>query len=333
MAPEPEYVEIEGLRRSTTTAAAELHITGGARAVSAPEKHWSWFPVLQEGRVTQLSPLPSNRIDALANELKATLFGGDQISGLEGPLVSRIWTPLDGRHSGEPQPADLWGAISSNADKAGDERYADLAEYISFSLRAAGIRLRDASDRYHEQLMAAIQEGRKPGEKYSNIPMDDLRLAFHSVLSELASARDYLAASLAYKLGAPEKIDALAPLARWLRAPAQSDVSHGPILSEMLEAYDREGSDPWLWELTDYRNRFTHREPIGGGAARWLRYVDMQRNGFTVPLIELPLSSEEGEPDALGHFVGFYRRMTKLLGKAAANAPFDSAFPHFIVKS
>jgi len=191
-------VPISDLVTGTTQVAFELHITGGIRAARRgdPGTVWSWFPIFRNEQPAELEPVHIGAIAALARALSLDLFGGDELSGLDTRLISRSWTSLDGAHSGGLKPEQLWGAIAWNADQDGDARYAVLARNIAFSLHASGIRLRDASDRYHDQLMAAIDRKVPPGQRFSNIPMHDLRLAFHSVLSELASARDYLAAAL-----------------------------------------------------------------------------------------------------------------------------------------
>jgi hypothetical protein len=280
--------------------------------------------------------MPIGSIANLAKELGGEMFGGDQLSGFETALVSRIWTPLESPHDGRLQPADQWSAISTNADRAGDKRYAAFAAHIAFSLRAAGIRLRDASDHYRDQLMAAIAEKRKPGGRFSNIPMSDLQLAFHSVLSELASARDYLAAALAYRLGAPEKVDAMNRFLGWLSASSRAHLRSQPVVATMLEAYDSGTKDPWLHELTQYRNLFLHQRPLGSSdAARWLRYDERERGGVVFPLIEMPLGADDPSApgrDALLRFVGLHRRMTALLDAAVPHAPYAATLQQFVAR-
>src|SRR5665213_408043 len=329
-------IPVTGLRTGTTLAAHELHVTGGRRAVLARDRVWAWFPVINAGVLCSLAPKPIDAIANLAKELGAELFGGDQISGLETALLSRVWTPLDGPHDGRLQPADQWSAISGNADKAGDKRYAAFAAHIAFSLRAAGIRLRDASDHYHHQLRAAIADKRKPGGRFSNIPMRDLQLAFHSVLSELASARDYLAAALANRIGAPEKIDAMNRFADWLSAPSRAHLRSEPVVATMLQAYDSGTKDPWLHELTQYRNLFLHQQPLGSsGAAPWLRYDEREHSGVIFPFIEMPLGTDDPSApgrDALLRFVDLHRRMTALLDAAVPHAPYPATLPQILAR-
>lgn len=322
-----------GLRMSTVQMATELHLTGGLRAPMQGDKLWSLGPVLDGRTVRQLTPKPIQHVAAIAAGIGGTLFGGDEMTGMETPLLSRVWTPLDGPGPGKPQPADKWSAIAGNAADAGDEPYAELAGHIAFSLTAAGIRLRDASDHHHDQLMAALAERKSSGNRFTNIPINDLRLAFHSVLSELASARDYLAKTLAIALGAPVRIDSLARLKDWLDASSKAQLRATPVVSDMLAAYDPAGPDPWLHELTEYRNLFLHRQPIGRRGANWLRYEEREHDGLTIPIVTMPLSDDDPfapGADALLRFVILHRKMTGLLDQAADAAPHPATFPHFV---
>lgn len=317
-----------------TLVAFDLHISGGVRATRRGDAgiNWSFFPILSNGKAGELEPRPIAAIAGLSRSLGLELFGADELSSVGTPMLSRSWRSLDGPDRGGPQPAELWGAIAFNAEQDGDARYANLARNIAFSLRAAGIRLRDASDHYHNQLMAAIDRKEKPGNRFSNIPMMDLKLAFHSVLSELASARDYLAAILAYKLGAPEKVDAMNRFAEWVGAANRTDLGIRPVVAEMLAAYDKAGSDPWLHQLTEYRNVFLHRQPLSSAAARWLRYDATNFGPIAYPFIQMPLGeSDPSAPgqDALTRFIGLYRQMVGLLGLAAIHSPHDMDLPHF----
>jgi hypothetical protein len=311
----------------------ELHLTGGLRAPMQGDRLWSLGPVLDGRTVRQLAPRPIQHVAAIAAGIGGTLFGGDEVTGMETPLLSRVWTPLDGPGPGKPQPADNWRAIAGNAADAGAEEYAKVAGHIAFSLTAAGIRLRDASDQHHDQLMAALAEGKSSGNRFSNIPVSDLQLAFHSILSELASARDYLAKTLAITLGAPARIDSLARLKDWLDASSRAHLRAMPPVSDMLAAYDPASPDPWLHELTEYRNLFLHRQPMGRPGAGWLRYEEREHDGLIIPVVTMPLADDDPfapGADALLRFVGLYRKMTALLDQAAESAPHPATVPHFV---
>lgn len=311
-------------------------MTGGLRAYQSGRNLWSWYPVLSNAGLEQLTPQPINMIAERAMGLGQTLFGGDVHSGLEKSLPSRIWTPIDDPNSGEMQAADLWRGISHNAIAAEDSRYSELSSYIAFSLTAASVRLRDASDHYHSQLLLAVEDNRQPGDRFSNVPMLDIQIAFHSVLSELASARDYLAALIAYTLGAPGKIDAMNRLVDWLSQSAQSEHGSHPIVQAIANARDRDGSDPWLYHLTEYRNQALHKRPFGqSSAARWLVYNVMATEGFAVPFISLPVDQSPLETtvgEALHQFVYLFRKMNHFLRLCASKSKYPSTPPTFVVQ-
>jgi hypothetical protein len=136
--------------------------------------------------------------------------------------------------------------ISSSARAAGDEGYARLARSLSVSLRAAGLQLRNASDEYNKQLEAALARGQQVEIRYSNLPMDDLHLAFHALLSEMASARDYLARVAGRRVNAPDNIDALARLRQWTERPINSAALNDTLVQRLLETSEATASDPWL---------------------------------------------------------------------------------------
>jgi hypothetical protein len=333
--PEPTIIPRDTFKVSTTRVVHELHITGGLRGIYHEPQRWSLGPLLSsQDEPSWLKPLPLQELARLTCSIGEWVFGGDDISGIGTPLISRSWTPIGGPSS-SPQTADLWDGISFNAAEQGDEVYSRLARNISHSLRATGIRLRDASDGVNKQLVAALASGRKVGNRFTNIAATDIHLAFHSVLSELASARDYLAAALAYRLGAPRKIDAMNRFADWLAKPANANHKSDNVVARMLTAYDGAAQDPWLYELTEYRNEFLHRSPFGTARNQHLMKLLMKDIGeVRCPVLHMPLSADDrwapGE-DALRRFVTLSRRMDDLCAMAAKAAPYESTPPHFVV--
>lgn len=331
----PTIIPRETFKISSTRSTSELHISGGLRALEQAPRLWSLGPLLSKGKQVALKPMAIQQIDQAAKDAGQYLFGGDQVSGLGTPLVSRMWTPLNGPTTEGLQTSDLWAGIAGNASDAGNETYAMLARNIAYSLRAAGIRLRDASDGFHNQLIAALQERAVDGRRFTNVAATDIHLAFHSVLSELASARDYLAATLANRFGAPLKVDAMNRLAEWLGKSANTDLRSCKVVAAALAAYDSSAADPWLYELTEYRNQFLHRSPFGTARNSHLLQLSIKAVGeLQSPALHMPLGEDDrwapGE-DALKRFITLYRRMIDLLSLAADNAPYDSTPPHFVV--
>lgn len=334
MKAKSEPITVTGLTHGMTRVLLDLHLSGGMRARGDGQGEWKLGPILAGDRLVVLKSLPIEVIGQIARQIGLTIMGGDQIDDFDGPLPSRAWAPLGGSGERQPQAADMWSSIAFHAHESGNVEYARLAQNIACSFRAAGIRLRDASDGYHTQLRAALITGREAGSRFSNVPLADIHLAFHSVLTELASTRDYLAGLIARKLGANSKTDSMRKLADWLKKPAQQSVHRSTVISGMLRAYDKAAPDPWLFELTDYRNKFIHRGPLGTSECR-LVFELRQMGTRHYHVMTLPLPNDDAwapGADALAKFLQLFRNMEALLKRAAAEAPYSAEPPELVAQ-
>jgi hypothetical protein len=321
---------ITGLTRSQATVTDELHFTGGLRALRFGGG-WQIGPLLREGALGAATGIPEAEIGGLGNAMGVRLFGADEITAHDPNLPARIWTPLLGPPLLAHSASDTWGMIKSSARIAGDGAYAGLASNLTVSLRAAGLQLRNASDEYHKQLMAALDSGRGVGVRFKNLPMIDLHLAFHSVLAEMASARDYLAQVAARRVDAPSRIDALNRLKDWADKPANSAARDDVLMLRLFEAANDTTSDPWLSDITEYRNLFLHREHIGA-TAEWLVVEERESPAGTVRTIRMEINTRPGAAskcDALDRFVDLYGRLCRLADFAATLAPHAATPPAF----
>jgi hypothetical protein len=231
--------------------------------------------------------------------------------------------------------SDTWGMISSQARIADDRDYGKLASNVAVSLRAAGLQLRNASDEYHKQLLAALTSGQGVNRRFQNIATDDLHLAFHSVLTEMASARDYLAQVAARRVRAPDKIDALSRLKSWAEKPINVATQSDTLVARLLEVSDPKGPDPWLADITEYRNLFLHREHIGA-MAKWLVIEERKSPIGPVHTIMMAIKAKPGTEticDALVRFVDLYARLCRLADLAATLAPYAATPPAFVATS
>jgi hypothetical protein len=324
-------IPITGLVQSTTVVREELHFTGGLRAHRGNEG-WQVGPLLREGAVRAVGRIPDQEIGGLGHAMGQTLFGANSISDFDTPLPRRIWTPLLGAPSLKHSASDSWGMISSQAHLAGDGGYGALASNVSVSLRAAGLQLRNASDEYHKQLLAALTSGRRVGTRFAISQIEDLHLAFHSVVSEMASARDYLAQVATRRVGAPEKKDSLARLKDWAERPVNAAAQNDALLARLLEASDDKAADPWLADFTKYRNVFLHQEPIGV-MAKWLVVEERDSPVGPVRSIRMAINTRPGAAtacDALVRFVDLYARLCRLADFAVALAPYAATPPAFV---
>ncbi|MGC1779286.1 MAG: hypothetical protein WBB34_15195 [Xanthobacteraceae bacterium] len=317
------------IKYGTTQHREYLHMTGGLLGVKA-KGGWLIGPLPGEAGPRHIGPIFDAQIAGACQRLGTSVFGADEVSETDPLLPSRVWTPILGIPRLEHQPADTWAWVEHAARIAGDDDYAALAQNISVTLRAAGIRLRDASDQYHRQLVAALNRKKPPG-RFQNIPMTDLHLAFHSLLAELASARDYLASIAGNHVSAPASIDALSRLTAWIKKPARS-ASHEPLIAALLDACDETKPNPWLDDLSSYRNMFLHNEPLGTNEhARWLSLVETTTILGKVMLIEMQIPVRSGLSqtcEALRRFVDLHARMYRLADFGAQNAKYKPRVPH-----
>jgi len=215
---------------------------------------------------------------------------------------------------------------------ANDIDYARLASNLSVSLRAASLQLRNASNEYHKQLLAALASGKGVRLRFSNIPMIDLQLAFHSALMEMASARDYLAQVAARRVHAPNRIDALNRLQDWLNKPVHAQALADDLIVRLLAAADAQASDPWLADITEYRNLFLHREHMGA-TAKWLTLEEHDSSVGPVRTVNMSINVRPGAAamcDALTRFITLYNELCRLADFAATLAPYAAEPPHFV---
>lgn len=299
---QPRKIEaISGRQTGTSSYSLDVHLTHGLRGflggdgrdAGANERRFVLHPIVTPTAINGIGPYQLPQLQALAFQHGLAVLGVDSIDDPNSALRTRMWYPLSATTQRIQAAADLWSNVSQNHDEHADPKDASLARYISFSLRAAGIRIRDASDQYHKQLRAAVSEKSKDGKRFSNIPMLDLALAIHAALSELGSARDYLSTWFARRLGAPSKVDSLAHLLRWLpKGPEKVLWPFG--LNELCAAAEPTALDPWAYLLTSLRNLHIHRQPVGlVSNSHWMEYklkpLDAQAS---LPTVTMPVTDD-----------------------------------------
>lgn len=330
-----QAIDRSTFRRGTVMAIASIHLTGGLRAAKS-ETGWSIQPLPAARGIGALRPVSRSGLDHFVRTAGLKIIGGDEISGMDGPLPARFWTPLPGQGAGRSSPADAWGAISIAAARSGDERTALIARKIAVTLGAADIRIRDASDCYHQQLLGALLENQTAGRRYKNVPLRDLFLAFHSLLAEMAGARDYIAEFAGSRLNAPDGVDALNRFERWATATSRADKAADPLAARLLGSREPGATNKWLADLTDYRNEFLHRMPMTARReGNSLIVVERQMEQTAIRLIELPIadhSAANAPGDALTLFVTLHERLLDLAAFAAQQSNYAATPPAFVVQ-
>lgn len=339
MTEKAEHPRLEIDRRTFRTgqvmATESIHLTGGMQAVQV-DGSWSMRPMSAANRLVASQPISRAEVIRFAARAILEIIGSDQVSGIGGPLPTRIWNPLYGPTLNGLPPAAAWGAIAISASRSSDERMSHIARKLAVTLNATSFRIRDASDCYHAQLVAALIDSRRPGTRFKNVPLMDLYLAIHSLLSEMASTRDYLAELAGYQLGAPHKIDALNRFEEWISAASRIDKATNPLAMRLLGSRNAGSVNRWLADLTDYRNEFLHRTPLGATrSGNSLVVAERHVDENSIRIIQLPITdlSADGAPgDALSILVRLHEKLLDLAGFAAERTGYSTAPPEFVVR-
>lgn len=286
-------------------ATREVHFTGGLRGAPT-NRGWALFPVSDDKNSDAIVFPTSTEHFQFATQQCGVSFLGVCVKYRSDTHSAPmdVWDFGNRGPKNEFGAADSWGFVGHRAYLAGDTSYSEPASYIGTSLRTAGLRLRDVSDGYHNQLAWAFAEKRSPSTWFSNAALHDLYGNFHSLASELSSARDHLAKIVAIHIGAPDRIDSSARLEEWLdKSPNRSHQAH-PIAGLLLSALGTKTSPGWLRRLGDIRNEMLHRVPMAANksvAGLVLEQVattlgPVSRIRLGEPLSKTPLSLQAADP-------------------------------------
>lgn len=298
-------VEISDLKIGKSYATEEVHFSGGLRGAST-NLGWALFPVSDDKDSDAIVfKTPKDHLDFATRQCGVRYLGAciRYVSGTNSP-------PMDVWEFGARDPqnglgaADSWATIGHQAAKAGDTRYAEAASYVCANLRAAGLRLRDVSNGYHDQLNWALAEKRAPGTWFSNAALQDLYADFHSLASELSSARDHVAMIAAMHVGAPDRIESLSRLEEWIEKPANQSHATNPMVHALLDALGTKAAPGWLRRMGDLRNEMLHRIPMSANksvAGLVLEQVQtalgtVSKIRLAEPLSKTPLAKQPQDP-------------------------------------
>jgi hypothetical protein len=106
-------------------------------------------------------------------------------------------------------------------------------------------------------------------------------------------------------------------------------------VARLFEASNPAGPDPWLADITMYRNLFLHREPIGA-MAEWLVIQQIDSRIGPIRTVQMAINVRPGADamcDALSRFVDLYARLSRLADFAARIAPYAARPPNFVLRS
>ena len=224
---------------------------------------------------------------------------------------------------------DQWSCLANTALLNGHSELGELAKHISFSLRTSSLRLRDVSREYGFQNLCAARERKEEGRRFTNVETFDLFMALHSFLTEVCSARDYLARFISKYILLDTNCITMAGLHKKI---LKDELSH-PIAKLVSRVCDRQSSDGWMARLSQFRNRIVHVEPIRNvSQSRFLcvkRIAD--RSPFAIIYLGVPKDPinavEEDYVDALTHFRSLMIEMLEFARSVASYSPVSAEIP------
>ena len=285
-------------------------------------------PFLVENAVSGLRDISAKDAVRSGTALGLQFLGWEDVLFTSETFPTRMWKPRVMRSTmqHESQPDETWAMIAVSAATADDKPYAKLARSISISLVAAGLHLRALSDEYNKQLMVALEQRRPANTRYGDLSLIGLHLACHSLVAEMSSARDYLAQIAARRCAAPLRVDSLAKLVEWSQKPSNAAAASDDLVKVLSDPWDKSAVDPWLWDITDYRNRFLHREPLTmEEGARYIVLREHTTPTVIVRTMNMEITLRDGSDqtgDALVRFADLCGRLFVLADVAATFAKY-----------
>lgn len=333
-------VDIQSIEYGTTSMTEVLYFTGGLVSRSLSPSRFSLEPLSRQGAIKFIS---QEGLFRFAERVGLTRVGVIQRFSM-GTAPTEVWRPISIRDSAKSleynslQSSDLWGAIAHHARAAGDNSYADLARYVSLSMRSAGLKLRDVAHRHHEQLCWALDDSPRPGKGFKNTAMFDLYSAFHSLVADLCSARDHLASIAASHIGARDSVDALARLENFLSKNINAELKAEKLTSFILEELGEKDKPGWLRQLGAMRNEMLHNRPMAANEDAQmfrLKFIDSEYGGiYTLHLGADRDSNGDVHADTkfFENLCSIFRRMELMMKSSSELARYPSEIPVFNVR-
>lgn len=319
-------IEVTNVKHGTTFYSEISYFTGGLIGMALQGGSYGLMPIARGVELIAILDLSWQRLNEITDQCGSRFVGSNQVLETNVGPRNEIWKPSSALPADRLHGAESWSAISLQARIKGDREYEDAARYVSVSIQAAGIRLRDVAKGHHDQLRWALEEGMRPGSGFTNIALFDLYLDFHSLATELCAARDHLARVAAITVGAKDSIDSMARLEDWLRKPVNADLAKDPLTALLLIAWGSKESPSWLQTLGDIRNQMVHKQPMAANPeAAVLRLVEVNTTVGPISTIRLaPLGTTDlnlvGAPDPFVTLLNLYNHMEQLVKSASGLA-------------
>lgn len=348
--------EMQPMQRVGNASGFFANWSGGIQAIQADEHRWRILPVLTGGRpcVNGFYSKATMRQFLLERGLQFVAF--ESISWTKGAYTSH-WSPqIPGQTNFFRGPADLWHSISSNIGQGRNhpqlaaltnpsrEELAAifdarteperLAQSIGLSLRNMDISVHGIFEFYHEELTNLLAHGQTDGTSSASMRDQVLFAHIHAFFLHFGSARDYLAALIAFRLGHnPDDVDSLTEL---LKVTSPADVAGEPLLALLLSRgyIAQRPNNPlklqqsgWLWQATDQRNELTHRRTYGDLFIEGMGHLIALDSDDGIFRYVRPLGGSYPADDVFDAILEHYANINELFFAAAGAAGYDSSIP------
>ncbi len=325
-------IEASDIKMGTATQTETCYFTGGLCAHPLNDGNLLLAPVGVNNKVLIGYRLSWTAVLDAIKAASCVMAGVNQRHDTGSPTRSEVWRPDIPASRLKLHAGASWAALSHVARVSGDHQFADLARYVSVSIQAAGVRLKDLADAHHEQLRWALIEGKEPGVRFSNTAITNLHLAFHSLAGELYSARDHLAHIAAVGCNAPKNVDGMGRLEEWLANSVNAGAANNPLVTLLFANMGTKAVPAWLRILGEVRNTVMHRQPMDANPAAGALSVleSITRAGAVRTIRLVPMDAATPGPDPFVELVGLYKQFETLAIEATTLVPYKVDLPHVV---
>ncbi|QSB00880.1 hypothetical protein JWZ98_19860 [Methylomonas sp. EFPC1] len=282
-----------------------VHLKGGLRCTNEANPKCELYPASKNQSFifnTSHYKLLYSSIESLNQEIIGIEFidNSYQAKGADLPEWRAYNKSCSDRWINE-EAAILWGNLGNSAYTIKDGRLWDLSNRISHQLRVCGWRVKELSDRYHEQLLAILERENHVKEiKF----MDNFTwlcyLSIQTFLIDACILRDYLAEFIAAHIVdfhniRNKNINSMSSLLKDIKKMSIEDV----LIRELLSITSGNG---WLKALGEYRDLVVHSAPIAQAEKiLFANYKLIEFCNKKIPIIECPMPQDPSKASKARH--------------------------------
>lgn len=333
-----------------------IHLPGGLQAGKVTEDGWCLEPLWLNGQARRGGTVRKNELVRYVTALGLWPVGFHNFGWFKGEHSSH-WVPMTSKSDSHVNdPAQLWGNISYQVSHLRREpRFASaqtldeiaaladernetdrLAHSITLSIRSMGTSVLAISEYYNERLVDGLFRGDWRGHRFATTADQNLYAQVHSFFLHWGSARDYLSALIALRVGLNPSSPAYNSLPRLLRHVSLSDARGEPLLRLLVENGNVEKGKSkglemsgWLAEASSLRDELVHRRPYGQQFLETRGSIEAVRADHGVFRYFRPIVRRSGTQDVFDAIIYHYRQTMILFQEAAIRSGYSSQIPTF----